>query len=42
MKELQLQWLMTEEEIKKLLEEWNSSGANKEMSFAAWLNAKGS
>jgi len=31
---------MTEEEIKRLLEEWSSSGANKEISFAAWLNAK--
>jgi hypothetical protein len=31
---------MNEEEIKKLLEDWASSGANKEVSFATWMGYK--
>jgi hypothetical protein len=31
---------MSEDEIKKLLEDWSSSGANREVSFAVWLNSK--
>jgi hypothetical protein len=31
---------MNEEEIKKLLEDWASSGANREVSFATWIGPK--
>ena len=31
---------MNEEEIKKLLEDWASSGANREVSFATWIGSK--